>query len=328
MVALVTGGTAVGFTVATAVEQARTPLPEVQADASGPPVLVVKGFNSQWDGVTRQWVAGDYRIRRFSYRGNDADAQPRPYDRAATHRSIPALVDEMREQVEALHAATGRAVNIVAESEGALVAQAYLSGIPDAPVRAAVLLSPLVAPGRVFYPELGDDGWGVVSGTLLHGLTTMVGAVGPVEVSPDTPLFRSIVDEQPALGALLGCPPPGVRTFAILPLDSGVSAPAPLDVRVDHAVVPAFHGGLLGDGASADMVRQEGDWKGDGRSNVEGSSGWAAVGDVVNAGAAAWQAPSLDPALEPGWSSIEPDDCPAVRAQLRRWLRNVSGELR
>jgi hypothetical protein len=324
VVVLVAGGTTVGFAVATARDDGRSRLPEVNADATGPPVLVVKGFNSKWDGVTRQWVAGDYQIRRFSYRGLDDAAQPRSYDRSDTHRSVRALVGAMRDQVDALHEETGQPVRIVAESEGALVAQAYLSGIPDAPVRAVVLLSPLVAPGRVAYPELGDDGWGTVAGTVLHGLTTAVGAVGPVEVSPDTPLFRSIVDEEPALGALLDCPPPGIRSFAILPLDSGVSAPAPLDVRMDHAVVPAFHGGLLGDGASAEMLGRV--LRG---RPVEGSAGWSFVGDVINAGAAAWQAPSLEPSLEPRWSSVDADDCPAVRAELRRWLLgSATDELR
>jgi hypothetical protein len=315
VVVLVTGGTAAGFAVATGAESARSPLPRVRADATGPPVLVVKGFNSKWDGVTRQWVAGNFRIRRFSYRGLDGAEQPRAYDRSDTHRSIPALVDAMREQVDALHRATGRSVSIVAESEGALVTQTYLAGTRDAPVRAAVLLSPLVAPGRVSYPLRGDDGWGVAAGTVLHGLTAVVGAVGPVEVSPDTQLFRSIVDEEPALGALLRCPPPGVRSFAILPLDSGVSAPAPFDIRVPHAVVPAFHGGLLGDATSAEMVRRVLR-----DQPVSGSGAWASVGDVINAGAAAWQAPSLEPALEAGWSAIDADDCTAVRGRLRQWL--------
>jgi hypothetical protein len=311
---LVIGGTASGFAVATAVENGRTPLPVAAGDATGPPVLVVKGFNSKWDGVTRQWVSGNYRIRRFSYRGLDGNDRPRAYDRSDTHRSVRALVGEMRDQVEALHDETGRAVRIVAESEGALVTQAYLSGVPDAPVRAVVLLSPLIAPGRVAYPALGHEGWGVVAGTVLHGLTFIVGAVGPVEVSPDTPLFRSIVEEEPALGALLGCPPPGIRSFAILPLDSGVSAPAPLHVRVRHAVVPAFHGGLLGDTTSADLLGRV--FRG---RRAQGSGAWAFVGDVVNAGAAPWQVPSLESSLESG-SAIDADDCPAVRAELRRWL--------
>ena len=36
-------------------------------------MLIVKGFNSQWGGTTREWLEGDYQLRRFSYRGLDAD---------------------------------------------------------------------------------------------------------------------------------------------------------------------------------------------------------------------------------------------------------------
>ena len=160
VVALVVGGTAIGFGVAVAVEDARTPLPEVSATASGPPVLIVKGFNSDWDGVTRQWVKGNYRIRRFSYRGLDEKGAPRTYERGDTHASVQVLARKMRRQVDALHDATGQRVNIVAESEGALIAQAFLAGTPHAPVRTMVLLSPLLEPGRVDYPELGHAGLG------------------------------------------------------------------------------------------------------------------------------------------------------------------------
>jgi hypothetical protein len=299
-----------------AVEAARSPLPRARADATGPPVLIVKGFNSKWDGVTRRWVDGDFRIRRFSYEGLDAEGEPAPYDRSDTHDSLRVLARKMREQVDAFAEATGEPVRIVAESEGALVTMTYLAGTPDAPVPATVLLSPLLAPGRVFYPPLGENGWGVVSGTLMAGIAEALGAVGPVDVSPDTPLFRSILEQAPALQSLLRCPVPGVRELAVLPLDSGVSAPAPLDIGLPHAWVPAFHGGLLGDGTTADLVGRV--LRGEPAS---GSDGWEAVGDVINAGAAAWQAPSLVQDLEPTWDEAPaPEACGASRAQLRAWL--------
>jgi pimeloyl-ACP methyl ester carboxylesterase len=222
----------------------------------------------------------------------------------------------MRAQVDSFHEATGEKVSIVAESEGALVAQAYLSATPDAPVSAAVLLSPLLEPGRVFYPSLGESGWGVVSGTILDGIATTLAAVGPVDVTADAPLFRSLVDEAPALRPLLRCRVPGVREFAVLPLDSGVSAPAFVDAGEPSTVVPAFHGGLLGDATTkeiiADVLR--------GR-RAEGSGFWSAAGDAVNAIAAAWQAPSIEPDLVPEWSRLpDPDDCAAARAEVERWL--------
>lgn len=315
-VVLVIGGTAIGFTVAIAVESGRTPLPEVRANAAGPPVLVVKGFNSEWDGITRQWVDGRYRIARFSYAGLDEQGRPRPYDRDHTHASIRSLVHDMRRQVAELHRTTSAPVSIVAESEGALIAQAYVAGTPNAPVRALVLLSPLVEPGRVHYPRPGREGWGVVTGTVTDSIAGALGWIGPVDVSSDTPLFLSIVNEEPALSRLLRCPPPGVRSFAVLPVDSGVSAPAPIEIGYRHAVVPAFHGGLLGDGTTQDLIRAV--LRG---RPADGSGFWSFSADVVNAGAAAWQAPSLVPSLEPSWdAALDDAPCRAVRDELRTWL--------
>lgn len=313
---LVVGGTAAGFAVSVAVESGRTLLPPVSARATGPPVLIVKGFNSEWDGVTRRWVAGHYRIRRFSYAGLDPRGEPRPYRRSDTHRSVRDLALVLRTQVDAFQAATKQPVSIVAESEGSLVALAYLTGSPHAPVTTLVALSPLLGPGRASYPPVGDSGWGTVAGTVLDGVARALSAVGPVDVSADTPLFRSFVDEGPALRGLLRCPVPGRREFAIIPLDSGVSVPAPVTIGIAHAFVPAFHGGLLGDHRSAQLI---------GRvlagRRATGSGFWAGAGDVVGSIAAAWQAPALSPGLAPAWRRLPaPGDCPAVRDAIRRWL--------
>jgi hypothetical protein len=314
--ALVVGGTAAGFAVSVAVEEGRSALPPVAADATGPPVLIVKGFNSEWDGVTRRWVRGRYRIRRFSYRGLDRNGQPRPYGRADTHQSVPDLAVELGRQVDAFAARTHERVSLVAESEGSVVALAYVAATPRAPVRAVVALSPLLAPGRVFYPPVGSDGWGAAAGSILDGIARALSLVGPVDVSADTPLFRSFVEEGPVLRGLLRCPPPGRREFAVLPLDSGVSAPGPIDVRIRYAVVPAFHGGLLGDHTTAALIRD----LVAGRS-ASGPGFWPGVADAVGALAAGWQAPGLDQGLEPAWRHLPgPDDCAAGRAALRRWI--------
>jgi hypothetical protein len=112
-----------------------------------------------------------------------------------------------------------------------------------------------------------------------------------------------------------------VRSFAVVPIDSGVSAPAPAEIRYQHAVVPALHGGLLGDPTTQRLIRAV--LRG---RRVDGSGGWAFGADILNAGAAAWQAPSLLPALEPTWRAAledaDADDggCAALRAEIRRWL--------
>jgi hypothetical protein len=328
VLAIVVGGTALGFAVAVAVESGRTPPPRASADAAGSPVLVVKGFNSRWDGVTYRWVRGDHVIRRFSYRGLDAHDRPLTYQRDDTHRGLLALAREMRRQVDALRAASGDPVGIVAESEGALVTQVYLAAFPRAPVEAVVLLSPLAEPGRVYYPPSGEQGWGVGTGAVMRVLAGVIGALGPVDVSADSSLFRSIVDLGPTVGALLACPPPDVRSYAVLPIDEGVEAPAPIDVGYAHQTVGSFHGGLLGD----DTTRRAIAAVLDGEEPEDGSAFWDAVRDTVGAAASAWQAPGLAPGLEPAWNGLpgadEPDeqDCAAVRAELQaRVSRTGSG---
>jgi len=318
VLAIVLGGTAVGFAVSVAWESGRTPPPRASSDASGPPVLVVKGFNSRWDGVTFRWVRGDHLIRRFSYRGLDTRARPLPYERDDTHRGLVELAREMRRQVDALRNASGERVSIVAESEGALVSQVYLAGYPRAPVDAVVLLSPLAEPGRVFYPPPGEDGWGVGAGVVMRALAGIIGTLGPVDVSADAPLFRSIVDLGPTVGALLACAPPSVRSYAVLPVDEGVAAPAPVDVGYDHQVVGAFHGGLLGDATTQDAIAAVLA----GEEPDDGSTFWEVVGDALSAGAAPWQAPGLEPTLEPAWrDQPRGGGCAAVRADLQALVR-------
>jgi len=78
------------------------------------------------------------------------------------------LALELRTQVDAFHAATGQPVSIVAESEGSVVALAYLAPAPDAPVRNLVVLSPLLAPDASF-TRRSAPGWGVAAGTVLDG---------------------------------------------------------------------------------------------------------------------------------------------------------------
>jgi len=319
ILAVVVGGAAAGFAVAVAVEDDRVPTPRATpfAASDGPPILVVKGFNSRWDGLERQWVAGDFRIRRFSYSGSDGQGRGRPYGRSATHARIDTLAVRMREQVAALARTTGEPVGIVAESEGALVALTYLLGTPDAPVDAIVVLSPLVSPGRVSYPAPGRVGWGVAAGGLLDAVGAVVERLGPVTVRSDTPLFRSIVEQAPLLQGLLRCRAPGVRALAVLPVDTGLAAPLPARVRIPFVVRPAFHGGLLGDGVTARLIART--LRG---QPVDTETGWGAAERGVQALASPWQVPSLVPSLEPAWSDRPaPDDCPALRRALADLLR-------
>jgi hypothetical protein len=314
---LVVGGAALGFAVASALERTRDPLPRALASATGPPVLVVKGFNSKWNGTTLQWVRGNFRIRRFSYAGLDAGGTPRPYGRDATHRSVRALARSLQEQVDAFHADTGAPIGIVAESEGALVALTYLLGTPDAPVRAIVVLSPLPEPGRVSYPAPGRVGWGVAAGAALDVTASVVDAFSPIEVRADTPLFRSMVEDAPLFQGLVRCRAPGVRELAVLPLDTGLAAPLPGSIDIPTVVRPGFHGGLLGDDDTETLVRRVLR-----RQPVRTVSRWKTTERVVQALASPWQVPSLTKSLEPSWRGLpDPDDCSAIRRALQAYLR-------
>jgi hypothetical protein len=163
----------------------------------------------------------------------------------------------------------------------------------------------------------------VGAGTVERAIAGVIAALGPVDVSADSALFRSIVDLGPTVGALASCPPPRIRSYAVLPVDEGVAAPAPTDIEYDHQTVGAFHGGLLGDATTAAAIEAVLD----GEQPDEGSWFWAAVGDTVAASGAAWQAPGLAPGLEPAWDGQPTDgDCTAVRRTLRTLLtqRRVS----
>jgi hypothetical protein len=316
ILALVIGGAAAGFAIAIALERGRDPIPVAGVNRAGIPVLVVRGFNSSWDGVTRRWVRGDVRIVRFSYAGLDAGGRPRPYAREATHATVRTLARRMADQVDALADASGQRIGIVAESEGALIALTYLLGTPDAPVDAIVALSPLPEPGRVSYPAPGRVGWGVAAGAAVDAVAAVVGGLGPVDVRASTPLFRSIVEQAPLFQGLLRCRARGVRQLVVLPFDSGLAAPIPATVEIPYVVRPAFHGGLLGDDETARLVARV--LRGDA---VGSYAGWRTVDHVVQALASPWQVASLAKSLEPAWRDLpDPDDCLGVRRGLRRYI--------
>jgi pimeloyl-ACP methyl ester carboxylesterase len=202
----------------------------------------------------------------------------------------------MARQVDAFRAAVEQPVTIVAESEGALVAKAYLMSHPDAPVDTLVLLSPLVEPGGAYYPPAGDDGWGVAGGLGLRWITAVVRTLSPLDVTTDDGLFRSIADEAPALREMLACPVDGVDQLAVFPLADAVAGSEPHLDGLPSAVVPAFHGGLADNHAVQRRIRTmlEG--------GVSSEYGWwEATDTVIRAGATAWRVPLLPISVNPAW---------------------------
>jgi hypothetical protein len=284
--------------------------------ATGPAILVATGFGTHWDGSTGRSLRPGWVQERFSYRGIDRAGRPLPYTGAGTHRSLRVLVSEMRSQVEALHERTSRRVAIVAESEGALVAAAYLVADRRAPVSHFVALSPLADPGRVYYPPAGDEGWGVATGWALRGVSTVVGAVSSLDLPADSSLLRSIVGHAATLRRSLACVPDRIRRLVVLPLTSGLSGADPDMLPERTVVVPAVHGGLMGNAAARTAVVRAIE------NHPPRSGAWQPVAEGIFLASAPWQVPDLPRDLNPAWPQGPKTgtDCARTVAAARRWL--------
>lgn len=285
------------------------------------PVLIAAGYGSSWDGSTPPDLPGPYQEERFSYRGLGPGGRPLGYTGADTDRPLVQLERDMAIQVDTLHRRTGRPVSIVAESEGSLVAKAYLAADPGAPVANLVMVSPLVQPARVYYPPTGEAGWGLAGGVALQGLSDTIGDVSPIDLSPTSPFLRSVVQEAPLLRPLLSCPLPGVRQFALLPLADALADPDPRSIRIPSIVLPAFHGGMLSNPTADRAIHR----LLSGHQLVP-TPGWALADRVIRSAAAAWQVPELALPLNPAWSSPggQPgpvqSPCSHIRGQLASQL--------
>ena len=222
----------------------------------------------------------------------------------------------MRAQVDALHDRAGRPVSLVAESEGSIVAAAMLAVHPRAPVGTLVLLSPLVHPGRVYYPPADKDGWGVVTGWALRGITEVVDGVSSIDLPADAPLLRSIDANATVLRNLLTCASNHRTELVVMPVTAALGAPNPPDIGAPVVVVPAVHGGLLSNptarAAVVDAIH--------GRRPARDEA-WAGVEGALRLVAAPWQVPELPLTLNPAWTppATGRSGCvPLTRAEQRR----------
>jgi len=146
----------------------------VSATASA--VLVVGGWGSSCCDAANDLRATlpGVPVRQFSYVGLDAKGRPIPSGSTSDDLPLPVLGDRIAAQVRALHAASGRPVAVVAESEGSLGVYAMLARDPGLPVSSVVLLSPIVSPGQLTYPP-GPNG-ASASEAALDELNHLVGA--------------------------------------------------------------------------------------------------------------------------------------------------------
>jgi len=229
----------------------------VSATASA--VLVVGGWGSSCCDAANGLRAAlpGVPVRQFSYVGLNANGRPIPSGADADDLPLPELGDRIAAQVRALHAAAKRPVAVVAESEGTLGVYAMLARNPGLPVSSVVLLSPIVSPGQLTYPP-GQNG-GSASEAALNELNHLVGGISPYGPSGAENLLNSVSRvgaryfEQMVAAAGGGADGKAMRWLAVVPLADAVTLPE-CGLPSGVIVVPAFHGGLLGDSTVLPMV--------------------------------------------------------------------------
>ena len=319
-VALVVGGTVAGFSQAPNRVAGVGPL--TPAEYSGPPVLVVSGYGSTWSGGAVHPVPGNFVEERFSYRGLDAEGRALPYDSRDTVKTLVQLDRMLLDQVRALNRFTGRAVDVVAESEGALVAKTALLADPSAPVAALVMASPLQDPGRVSYPSGGTSGWGVGTAEAMRLLSDAFQGVAPIDLSPQNPFLASLDEEAPMLADAMACPVRHVAQFALLPLVDATVTPSAEKLPYPSVVLPAFHGGLLESASGTKVVAEVLSHR-----PVSVDALLRLADTALSYAAGAWQVPTLVPSDFPGRNPGPSGafTCAQVSATLQAALTPATG---
>lgn len=283
-------GALAGFTQArqTAVQSVRAQEAHAAVPESGPPVLIVDGYGSSWTGVEDHPIPGAWSETHFSYRGYGLDGSPLPYAGADTVKTLKDLVRLLSSQVDALSERDHQPVRVVAESEGAIVTEAYVHATPNAPVSNAILLSPLLTSAAVSYPAGGSSGWGQAGE---WGMSVLGGAFqssAPIDLSPQNRFLRSIVAEGPLVRRLDSCPVHGVRQVGLLSLADAVGVPPHLRPAFPTVVLPYFHGGML---QRRSIERTVGALLAD--KPVPNDQMLSALASAVSWAASSWQVPNL-----------------------------------
>jgi hypothetical protein len=271
------GGTAHATTTAT---------PVTTTAAAGAAVLVVSGWGSSCCDAANSLRATmpGADVRQFSYVGLDSRDFPIRHGPSADDLPLPVLGDRIAAQLEVLHNQTHRPVDVVAESEGTLGVYAMLSRHPGLPIGSVVLLSPIVDPGRVSYPSGQDDT--SVSEEALNELNHLAGEISPYGPSGAEQLLSSVSEFGARyFDTVANQSGKSLRWLAVVPLADALTLPV-CTLPPGVIVVPAFHGGLLGDGNVLPMVSAflEG-------QQVSGTPDMREAAEIITGAAAAWRMP-------------------------------------
>jgi hypothetical protein len=289
-------GVGTGAPAASGPQAAPSPAAAVAAAAASA-VLVVGGWGSSCcdaaDGLRA--VLPGVPVRQFSYVGLNAQGRPVPSGASADDLPLPVLGDRIAAQVRALHAASGRPVAVVAESEGTLGVYAMLARDPGLPVSSVVLLSPIVSPGQLTYPP-GPDG-ASVSEAALDELNHLVGGMSPYGPSGAQNLLSSVSEFgaryfDDMVTAAGGDGGKSIRWLAVVPLADAVTLPE-CGLPPGVIIVPAFHGGLLGDPSVLPMVSA---FLSGRNVTVAGDGQMREAAELITGAAAAWRMPDTDSA--------------------------------
>jgi len=275
----VTGGAETG-------SGAQTAVGPVASDA----VLVVGGWGSSCCDAANGLRAalGGVPVRQFSYIGLDAKGRPVRSGPEADDLPLPVLGDRIAAQLEKLYELTGRPVDVVAESEGTLGVYAMLDRHPGLPVGSIALLSPIVEPGQFSYTR-GPDGRSV-SGYALDTLNHLVGGMSPYGPGGAQHLLSSVSEFGARyFDAVAGARGKSLRWLAVVPLADAVTLPV-CGLPPNVVVVPAFHGGLLGDGAVLPMVSAFLAGR-SATASGQDEGGLRVAAEVITGAAVAWRMP-------------------------------------
>lgn len=271
--------------------------------ASGPPVIFVGGFDSHYDGGPVHVLPDGFDAVNYSYRGLGDNGRPLPYTYQDTHQSLAVSARRLADQVQALHQRTGQPVSLVSQSEGTMVAVTYLQTAAYPPVNAMVELSPLIRPGRVFYPLAGHDGFGYIAGWESRGIMSLFRMeASSNDLRADMPFLRSLVDRAPAYRDHTLCLFPGVRTYLLLPLEGALTVYRGPISRIGWTAFPGFHASLL-DGPETQQIV----------ANVltgkqESHQGWKVAFELIHGAAGAWQSPALPLHARSSWNAAPNSD--------------------
>jgi hypothetical protein len=263
-------------------------------------------------------IPGAFLEERFSYRGRAGDGRALAYSSGDTVKPLPELVRMVAAQIDDLRSRTGRDVAVVAESEGALIAETYLAATPNAPVNRVVFASPLLVPGLASYPSAAAEGWGVASAGLMRLLAGAFQSGAPIDLSPSSAFMRSVDAEGTVIRRLSSCPLGPFHPVALVALADTVGIPPRQSVGYPVEVLPSFHGGMIADrmlDARISSILTVG--------APRQKSGWDRIGSLVQSAATAWQVPSLVPNLAPQLLGAHPNrgGSEAVCARIAVHLR-------